>query len=66
MSTTITARELQEGQTITLTGVGRVTVDKITRRDPSWVSNGVVYFTAASGDRYGVDALTRFTVEEVA
>lgn len=36
-------------------GNGWVTVAEVTRRDSEWVTNGVVYFIATDGHKYGVD-----------
>ena len=50
----IAAYRIQPGDTLNMLA-GPVTVETVTRRDDAWVSNGVVYFTATDGTRWGLD-----------
>lgn len=49
------AHELAEGDTLEIHPRDWVTVRTVDRRDSPWVSNGVVFFTATNGHRYGLD-----------
>jgi len=49
------AYQARPGDRVTVNGSEVVTVAAVTRRDSSWVSNGVVYFRATDGPTYGVD-----------
>ncbi|WP_336628420.1 MULTISPECIES: hypothetical protein [unclassified Microbacterium] len=51
------AYDLATGMTIYVNGSEAVTVAEVTRRDSRWVANGVVYFTATNGHRYGLGRL---------
>lgn len=48
------AYDLANGMSIIVNGDEVVTVAEVTRRDSRWISNGVVYFTATNGRRYGL------------
>lgn len=49
------AYELAEGDTLEIHPRDWVTVLTVDRRDNAWVSNGVVFFRATNGHRYGLD-----------
>lgn len=49
------AHELIGGDTLEIHPRDMVTVRTVDRRDSPWVSNGVVFFTATNGNRYGLD-----------
>lgn len=55
------AYELQVGDTIRISA-GIVTIADIYRRDNEWISNGVVFFVATDGCRYGLSGDALVTV----
>lgn len=51
---TIFAHKAEPGDRVNV-GNEWVTVLEVTRRDSEWITNGVVYFRATNGHKYGVD-----------
>lgn len=49
------AYQMEAGMSILVNGSEAVTVAKIDRNDSSAIVNGVVYFTATNGRKYGLN-----------